>query len=68
MAFNKLGDFDKSDVSAWANHGITHIFVQEIDVLRGMSLKKLIKKPTEESAADVRAFDKILSIIEEAQG
>jgi hypothetical protein len=67
VAFNKLGDYDKSDLMAWANHGIAKIFVEEIMVLRNMSLKKLIKKPTEEYAADVRAYDKILSLIEEAR-
>jgi len=67
MAFKKLVNCDSSDMVRWANSLPTREFVIELNLGREKSLRALIKKPTEESAAEVRAFDRIVSLIEEAR-
>jgi hypothetical protein len=67
MAFKKLTNCDSSDVGLWARHSVAHEFEKEINECREKSLRSLIKKPTEESAAEVRAFDRIVSLLEEAR-
>jgi hypothetical protein len=67
MAFKKLNNCDSSDMVRWANAIPTNEFVREISEIREKSLRSLIKKPTEESAAEVRAIDRIVSLIEEAR-
>jgi hypothetical protein len=42
-------------------------FIREIMVPRKQALSRLIKKPTEEDAAIVRAYDRVMSLIEEAR-
>jgi hypothetical protein len=67
MAFKKLNNCDSSDMVRWANAIPTIEFIREISEIREKSLRSLIKKPTEESAAEVRAIDRIVSLIEEAR-
>lgn len=67
MAFNKTGDLDKSDVALWANSGCSRLFDREVKQIMDKSLRSLIKKPTEESASEVRVCEKILSLMEEAR-
>jgi hypothetical protein len=67
VAYNKLIDCDKSDMSMWANSVMAKNFIREITELREVRLRKLIDKPTEAHAESVKAFDKILSLIEEAK-
>jgi rRNA maturation endonuclease Nob1 len=67
VAFNKTGDLDKSDVALWANNEASRVFDYEVREIREKSLRSLIKKPTEESASEVRICDKILSLMEEAR-
>lgn len=67
MAFKKLINCDSSDMVRWANAIPTIEFVKEISEMREKSLRALIKKPTEDSAAEVRAIDRIVSLIEEAR-
>ena len=67
MAFRKLSTCDGSDVGLWARHIVAQEFEKEIDECREKSLRALVKKPTEESAAEVRAFDRVKSLLEEAR-
>jgi hypothetical protein len=67
VAFKKLVNCDSSDMVRWANSQPTLEFVNEISEMRRMSLTALIKKPTEKSAAEVRAIDRVVSLIEEAR-
>jgi hypothetical protein len=67
VAFSKLTDCDKSDIALWANQLAMKEFEREIISTRDASLRALIKKPTEEKASDVRAYEKILCLIEEAR-
>ena len=67
MAFKKLINCDASDVSLWARGVVAGEFEKEIDECREKSLRALIKKPTEENAAEVRAFDRVKSLLEEAR-
>ena len=67
MAFKKLHNCDSSDMVRWANSPATIEFVKEIVLEREKSLRALIKKPTEDSAAEVRAIDRVVSLIEEAR-
>jgi hypothetical protein len=67
VAFKKLVNCDSSDMVRWANSLPTREFVREISEIREKSLRSLIKKPTEESAAEVRAIDRVVSLIEEAR-
>lgn len=67
MAFKKLVNCDSSDVALWANGIVAREFEKEIDGHREKSLRALIKKPTEENAAEVRAYDKVKSLLEEAR-
>ena len=67
MGFKKLEDCDSSDMFIWANSAPTKNFVREIMVPRNQALGRLIKKPTEEDAAIVRAYDRVMSLIEEAR-
>jgi hypothetical protein len=46
---------------------MSEAFLAEIDLERSKSLRALVKKPTEESAAEVRAFDRVKSLVEEAR-
>lgn len=67
MAFKKLVGCDKSDMGIWARSNASKNFITEIVQMKESSVRKLIKEPTEEHAAEVRAFTKILSLIEECQ-
>ena len=67
MAFKKLSNCDSSDMVRWANSPATIEFVKEMVLEREKSLRALIKKPTEDSAAEVRAIDRVVSLIEEAR-
>jgi hypothetical protein len=67
VAFKKLVNCDSSDMVRWANSLPTREFLNEISEMRRMSLTALIKKPTEKSAAEVRAIDRVVSLIEEAR-
>jgi hypothetical protein len=67
VAFKKLNRCDSSDMVRWASSIPTDEFKTEILEMRNKSLRSLIKKPTEESAAEVRAIDRIVSLIEEAR-
>jgi hypothetical protein len=67
MAFKKLINCDSSDVGLWARHTVAYEFEKEIEQCRAKSLRDLIKKPTEENAAEVRAFDRVVSLLEEAR-
>jgi hypothetical protein len=67
VAFKKLARCDSSDMVRWASSIPTDVFVEEILEMREKSLRALIKKPSEDSAAEVRAIDRIVSLIEEAR-
>jgi hypothetical protein len=67
MAWKKPINCDSSDIGLWARHTVAHQFEREINEHRDKSLRSLIKKPTEESAAEVRAFDRVVSLLEEAR-
>jgi hypothetical protein len=67
MAFKKLQGCDSSDMVLWAMSPMAQNFLTEIGERRDVALRKLIKSPTEESAAVVRAYDHVTSLLEEAQ-
>lgn len=67
MAFKKLQGCDSSDMTIWAMSPMAQNFLAEVEERRGAALRKLIKSPTEESAAVVRAYDYVTSLFEEAQ-
>ena len=67
MGFSKLINCDKSDMSAWARSVPAQNFIREIRDLREVRLRKLIDKPSEAHAESVKAFDKILDLIEGVQ-
>ena len=67
MAFKRLDGCDSSDMTAWAMSPMAQNFLREIEERRGKALRDLIKSPTEENAAVVRAYDHVKSLFEEAQ-
>jgi hypothetical protein len=66
VAFNKLEGCDSSDMAIWATSAMSENFLKEIMVPREQALGRLIKKPTEEDAAIVRAYDRVVRLMEEA--
>lgn len=67
MAFKKLESCDSSDMVVWAGSIPSREFLKEVAKLRCVSLRRLIKEPTEQNAAEVRAFDKVSELMEEAR-
>ena len=67
MAFRKLKDCDSSDMTAWAMSAMAQNFLWEVDERRAKALRDLIKAPTEENAARVRAYDHVKGLFKEAQ-
>jgi predicted trehalose synthase len=50
----------------WAVSACADAFMKEIDGVRDVALRNLIKKPTEDNAAIVRSFDKVSDLMNEA--
>ena len=68
MAFRKLPTgIDRSDMELWAKNRCATVFMEELGVLRDNALRALIKRPTEEDAAIVRAYDRVSALREEAK-
>ena len=67
MSFRKLDNCDSSDMTAWAMSPMAQNFLREIGERRDKALRDLIKSPSEESAAVVRAYDHVTSLFKEAQ-
>jgi len=70
MAFKRLVDCDKSDVSLWAGSNPAKNFLKEIEDVRDVALRDVIRKDSknrEESAAIVRSFDLIIGLFKEAR-
>ena len=67
MAFSKLIDCDKSDMSLWANSIPAKNFIREVMDMRDTSTRNLFKNGAskhDENASSVKAFEKILELIE----
>ncbi len=67
MAFKKLNGIDGSDMHRWSTNACASAFMDEIAERRRIALGALIKKPTEENAAVVRAYDKVAELMETAR-
>jgi len=68
MAFKRLPPtIDSSDMTNWAMSQCAQVFLMEVGVRRDKALRDLIKSPTEENAAIVRAYDHVTSLMKEAQ-
>lgn len=67
MAFNSLTGCDSSDVQIWASSPVARNFIEEVVSRRETALRELIKSPSEESAAIVRAYDHVLGLFKEAR-
>ena len=68
MSFKKLPQgLDKSDIELWARNRVATTFLKEVMVHRENALRALIKKPTDELAAVVRAYDSVERLFEEAK-
>lgn len=67
MAFKKLNGIDGSDMHRWGVSPCATAFMDEIAERREVALRALIKKPTEENAAVVRAYDKVSELMEIAR-
>ena len=67
MAFRKLINCDGSDMALWARSAMAETFILEVMVPREQALGRLIKHPTEEDAATVRAYDRVARLFEEAK-
>lgn len=65
MAFKRLTECDKSDMSAWASQPACKEFAKELHELRKTELARLIKEPSDKNASAVRTYDKVLALIEE---
>lgn len=65
MAFKKLRECDKSDMNLWASQPACKEFMKEVHELRKLELGRLIKEPSDATAAKVRTYDKIVALIEE---
>jgi hypothetical protein len=66
VAFKKLDGIDGSDLHRWAVSACADAFMKEINGIREVALRNLIKKPTEDNAAIVRSFDKVADLMNEA--
>jgi hypothetical protein len=51
----------------WASCACATAFIDDIEELRDLAIKKLIKSPTENLAAVVRAYNKILGLFNESR-
>ena len=67
MAFKKLDGIDGSDMHRWSTSACASAFMDEIADRRRVALGALIKKPTEENAAVVRAYDRVERLMDEAR-
>jgi hypothetical protein len=67
MAFRKLEGCDSSDMAIWAMSPMASNLLREVEDRRAKALRDLIKAPTEENAAVVRAYDCVMSLFEEAR-
>lgn len=63
----KYTDCDASDMQSWANTPMAKSLEAEVLSLRDVALRRLIKKPTEADAAEVRSFEKILTLFKECR-
>lgn len=69
MAFKKLEGCDSSDLELWANSAPARNFIREVNDVRAVALRELVKKGAknrEESASIVRSFDLVIGLFEEA--
>lgn len=58
---------DNSDMQLWATHACSYQFFSEVEKEIEAGIRALIKNPTHENAEKVKAFQKIVSLIEEAR-
>ena len=62
---SKYKGIDSSDMQLWASCTCATAFMDDIADRREVALRKLIKTPTEDLAAVVRAYDKVLFLFNE---
>lgn len=65
MASKRYKGIDSSDMQLWASSPCATAFIADIVDSRESALRALIKTPTEEKAAVVRAYDKVLALFDD---
>jgi hypothetical protein len=60
-------NIDNSDMRIWANHPCSREFFKAFEEDVASGIRELIKNPTHENAEKVKAFQKIVRLIEEAR-
>ena len=61
---SKWGKIDSSDMTLWANSACSYEFFSVVEDEIEAGIRALIKNPTHENAEKVKAFKKIMELIE----